>query len=157
MVPRLERGTYLVVTPSLGAHLLALVCAAAAGLGALLAMRHCVRATFFGAGAAQLGAQPAKVGGMSAGARHQSSSRPADLGAINVQRDTAGHGFYVLFLETGGGADVAGVGAGVAGIDAALKIILVHGSSFSFRSLVVHCESHVQCGRYGTCRPSAGR
>ena len=100
----------------------ALFCAAAAGLGALAAVLHRrMLLALLRARVADVGARFADHPGELAAAAHVAHGKPADCGAIDVERDAAGEHLDVLFAQAGSGAVVAGDGAGVAGIDAGLE------------------------------------
>ena len=107
-------------------HLLARLRTPTARRRTLLAMRHPMLGAFLATVPAHLRAQPAKRGRMLAAARHQARREPAYLGAIHVGGNAPCHHLDVFFLQARGRAMVAGVRAGIAGIDAALKIQGVH-------------------------------
>jgi len=102
-------------------HAVALLSAAAAGFGALLAVLVGVFSAFGPAGFAHLGAEVTHLTGEFAVAGHVIGRQGTYLGAVHVQPDAAGHHFYVFFLQAGGGAAVTGNGAGQAGVNAALE------------------------------------
>ena len=109
-------------------HPLASLGALAARRSTLLAMRHIVLPTLGGAAMAHLRAKAADVCGMFAAACEEAGGGPANLGAIEIERNTACHGFHVILLQAGRGAVVTRVGTGIAGVNTALEIGLVHES-----------------------------
>ncbi len=111
------------------AHTLAAgLLATAAGFGALLAMRGVGTVLFalVAAGLADFGALLQQVGGVLRAAGHEAGGQGADVGAIPVEANTAGHHFYILLAEAGGGAMLARGDAGVEGIEETL-VLSVHG------------------------------
>ena len=80
---------------------------------------------FLAARLAHLGAQLAKLLREDTAACHVPGCRPADGGAVHVERDASGHHLYVLLLQAGCGAVVAGIGAGVACLNAG-SVDLMH-------------------------------
>ena len=102
--------------------------AAAASLGALLAVLHVgtVLLALGGADAADFGALAHHVHGVLGAAGHEAGRDGADIGAVAVDADTAGHHFYVLLAEASGGAVLAGGDAGVEGVEEGL-VLGVHG------------------------------
>ena len=103
--------------------------AAAAGFGAVLAMLVFVLLAFRGAGVADLRAQAAHGGNLAGAAGHVGDGKVADLGAIHIGGDAVGHHFDVVLLKAGGRAMIAGDGAGLAGFDAGLVLLVAHGFS----------------------------
>jgi len=89
-------------------------------------MVHVVLAAFIGACLACLGTQSARGGGKIAAAGHQRRGGAAEQGAITVARDASGHWRDVGLLQAHCGAMVAGVGAGIAGVDTVLKTVGFH-------------------------------
>ena len=87
---------------------------ALAGVGAALAMLHCVLGALSGASLAYLGAKRAHCLHVDVAARNRRRSKAAHVGAFHVQRDAANHCFRVVLLETGAGALKAGGGTFVA-------------------------------------------
>ena len=113
----------------LGGHAGAAGCfAMAAGLGALLAVLHVGSVLFalIAAGFADFGAFFQQVRGMFRAPGHEAGREGADIGAIAVDADAAGHHFDIFFLQAGGGAVLAGGDAGIEGVEEGL-ILLVHG------------------------------
>ena len=102
--------------------------ATTAGFGALLAMRGVgtVLVALVATGLADFGALFQQVGGVLGAAGHEAGSQGADVGAVAVEADTAGHHFYVLLAEASGGAMLARGDAGVEGVEEAL-VLSVHG------------------------------
>lgn len=76
--------------------------------------------TLAGAGFADFGAQGAELGGMGAAPRHEACGKPADRRAVLVELDAAHHHGQLFFIETGGGAVIAGIRTGIAGGNAGL-------------------------------------
>ena len=101
-------------------HRATLVGAAPARDGALLAVVHRVLRALFAARLADVGAEPAQRAGELAAACHVAGGQPADRSAIHVERDASRHRLHVRLLQTGGGAMVAGDGAGVAAFGASI-------------------------------------
>jgi hypothetical protein len=64
-----------------------------------------------------LGAQDAKRNRTLAIPRHECSRQPADLRAIDIERDAPRHHFHRVFAQTRGGALIAGVRARIARLD----------------------------------------
>ncbi len=60
------------------------------------------------------------------GTGHEGSGHAAQVSAIAVQLDAIGHHLHVRFAQACGGAMFAFVGAGLAGLDAVI-VLLVHG------------------------------
>ena len=81
-----------------GGHLAALVGAATACLGTLLAMLHLVPGAFLTAFLADLGARRTDGLGRLACTAHGRGRELADLGAVDVERDAARHLLDVLLL-----------------------------------------------------------
>ena len=59
-------------------------------------------------------------------AGHEAGRNSADVGAVAVETDTAGHHFYVLLAEASGGAMLARGDASVEGVEEGL-VLSVHG------------------------------
>jgi len=108
------------------AHVAALLRAAAACRGAILAMLCLVAGTLVPAGFAEVGTQLAHLHCVLAGAAHELRGEPADRSALIVQCDTAGHHLGGRLLQAGRSAGVAGLGAFVASLNARLELILHH-------------------------------
>lgn len=102
--------------------------AAAAGLGALLAVLHVGTVLFalVATGLADFGALAQQVRGMLRAAGYQPGGQGAHVGAVTVEANTAGHHLYIVFLQAGGGAVLAGGNAGVEGVEEGL-VLGVHG------------------------------
>ena len=107
-------------------HLAALFCATPARLSTLLAMVRLVLGAFVAAKLANIRAELADLLGAFAAARHVRGGEPADCGAVDVERDAARHHLHVGLLKTSRGAVVAGIGAGVACVDAGLELLVCH-------------------------------
>jgi hypothetical protein len=105
-------------------HLAALLLAAAAGFGALLAMVHVVACAFFAAIPADLGAQRTSGPCMVAATGHKGHSQVADLGAVRVKPDASHQGFHVRLLQAARRAVIAGDRARMAGRDAVLVFLI---------------------------------
>src|SRR4051794_4125934 len=71
-------------------------------------------------------AHAAELGREFAAPGHEGGREPADGGAIDVERDAAGHHRHVLLLQTSRRATIAGVGASIACVDASLVGWVVH-------------------------------
>ena len=96
-----------------------------------MAMLHRMLAAFLAAGVTEVGAQAAEGRGHLAVARYEAGGHPAQLGAIDIERDTARHHLRGIFVQAGAGTAVAGIGAGVARVDARLvsgvhRVLLHH-------------------------------
>jgi hypothetical protein len=102
--------------------------AATAGLGALLTMLHVgsVLLTLVAAGFTYFGAFFQQMRGVLRAPSHEAGRDSADIGAVAVDADAAGHHFYVFFLEAGRGAMLAGGDTGVEGVEQGL-VLSVHG------------------------------
>ena len=105
-------------------HAAAFVRAAAAGLGAFLAVLGLMLAAFFAAGLAHIRARLANGGSELAAATHVGGSQAADLRAVHIKRNAARHHVDVLLPQARRSAVVAGDCAGMAGIDAGLKLLM---------------------------------
>lgn len=114
------------------AHAAALLCAAAAHVGAILAVLRFMLSALVSASLANLGAGLADRTGKLAAACHEASRKTANLGAVDIESNAVGHHFDVIFLQAGAGTCIAGGGASVAGVDAGLELIGSHGFSFMF-------------------------
>jgi len=112
-----------------GSHRATSLRAAAAGLRALLAVIHLVLRALCFARSADIRALPAKCSGELAAARHAGSGKPADLGAVHIQRNAARHHLDIVFGEACSRTVIAGPGACIAGIDAVLESFVSHGFS----------------------------
>lgn len=108
-------------------HAPAFIGASPASLGAFLAMLHLMSGAFVAAGFANFRACLAKQAGHFAAAGHISRSQAADLCAIHVEGNTAGHGFWIGFLQAGCRAMVAGCRTIVARFDTGLELLMRHG------------------------------
>ena len=86
-------------------------------------MVHLVLPALFGAGVAHVGALQAQRCCEAAAAGHEGCGGAADLGAIHIQGDTVRHHLYIVFLQAGGAAVVAGGRASVAGLDAGFDLV----------------------------------
>ena len=80
-------------------------------------MLHLVLGALVTARLADLGAKLAERSGEFAAPGHEGGSQATDLCAVHVECDAARHHLDVVFLQAGRRTHVAGVGAGVAGID----------------------------------------
>jgi len=101
--------------------------AAAAGLGALLAMLHVGSVLFalVAAGLAHFGAFAQQMCGVLRTTGQQPGRQGTDIGAIAVEANTASHHFDIVFLQAGGSAMLAGGDAGVEGVEEGF-ILSVH-------------------------------
>jgi len=101
--------------------------AAAAGLGAFLAMLHvCVLAALVAAGLADFGALAQQVRGVLRAASHVTGREGADVGTVAVEANAAHHHFHVVFLQAGSGAMLAGGDAGIESVEEGL-VLGMHG------------------------------
>jgi hypothetical protein len=110
------------------AHTLAAgLLAAAAGFGTLFTVLHvgAVLLAFRGADAANLGAFAHHVHGVLGAAGHKAGGNGADVSAVAVNADTAGHHLHILFTKAGSSTMFAGGDAGVEGVEKAL-VLSVH-------------------------------
>lgn len=89
-------------------------------------MFHMVLATFVGTRLANVSADAAYSLGLGTATRHIRSGQSANLCAIHVEGNAARHRLHVIFFEAGGRAKVTGIRAGVASVNAVLKVHLVH-------------------------------
>ena len=105
-------------------HSFALLGAALALVSAALAMLGIMLATFFSAGAANLGTHATDVGGEFRASRHQHGCGSANSGAIAIQPDTSRHHLHVLLTQAFSSAMRAFVGAVITSFDA-IQIFLV--------------------------------
>lgn len=108
-------------------HAPAFIGTSPASLGAFLAMAHLMSGAFVAAGFANFRACLAKQAGHFAAAGHISRSQAADLCAIHVEGNTAGHGFWIGFLQAGCRAMVASCRTIVARFDTGLELLMSHG------------------------------
>lgn len=92
-------------------------------------MRMLVLRALLAAGLADLCTELADLPGEFTASRHVGSGHPADGGAIDIERDAPRHHLDVVFLQASGRAVIAGVGAIVAGTDAACELFLSHGQA----------------------------
>ena len=93
--------------------------AAAASLGALFAMRH-VGAVLFAliaAGLADFSTLFQQMSRVLRAAGHEAGRQGTNIGTVAVELNTAGHHFYVLLTEAGGGAMLARGDAGIEGVE----------------------------------------
>lgn len=89
-----------------------------ASLRTFLTVSGFVFRAFVAACLANLRAKLANRFGEFAAASHVSRCHAANLCAIHIERDAARHHFYIVFLQAGGGAVIAGRCACITGIDA---------------------------------------
>ena len=107
-------------------HLVEFLRADVAGPSARLTVIHGVLGAFFAACLADLCAQFADLCHELASAGHEASGDSADRGAVHVERNAPGHHVCVGFPQAGDRAVVAGIGAGIAGVDAGLIHLVLH-------------------------------
>lgn len=74
-----------------------------------------------GACLADIGAKLTDSTGKPAAARHHTCSHAADLGAFNVQSNTASHLCNLRLLQASRGAVIAGIGASLTCLNAVLE------------------------------------
>src|SRR5690606_15406444 len=110
--PRLARTS--------GRHALAFLGAGVTGPRARLAMLVFMASALVGAGAARLRAYLAQGGRLLAVAEHERGAQPAQVRAITIQLNTAGHHRHILFAQAGGGATLAGFGTTNTSLDTGL-------------------------------------
>nr|WP_262892238.1 hypothetical protein [Mucilaginibacter glaciei] len=91
---------------------------------AFLAVFHIMFIAFFSAGFAGIGANPAQLHTVVASQAHEFGSRAANRRAFEVEADTFGHHFYILFTEAGNCTMVAGDCTGQAGCYTVLKFLM---------------------------------
>lgn len=111
-------------------HAAALFGATAAGLGAFAAVLHGgVLLAFLRARFADIGAGFADHSGKLAAASHVADRKATDCSTVEVKLDAACKHLDVLLPQAGRGTMVAGEGAGVAGVNAGLELLVWHRSS----------------------------
>jgi len=93
-----QAGTSGRVTSS-ARHLFALLRAGLASSGACLTVIHGVFGAFFAACLADLRAKLADLRRELTSAGHEASGKPANRGAVHVQRNASGHHVRVCFLQ----------------------------------------------------------
>ena len=101
--------------------------ASPAGPSARLTVIHGVLGAFFAACLAELRAQPANLRHELTSASHEGSGDPADRGAVHDERNAPGLHVCIGFPQAGDRPVVAGIGAGIAGVDAGLIHLVLHG------------------------------
>jgi len=106
-------------------HAPALIGTPAAGGGTILAVLHLMLCAFVGAHVADRRARIANRFCSFATPCHHRCGRPAQLRAIDIERNAAGHHLDVVFLQASRGAHVARIGAIVTGFDTGF-VLLVH-------------------------------
>jgi hypothetical protein len=102
-----------------------------ARISTALAMLDLMLSAFFATRPADIGADLTDFSSEVGTTRHECRSSEADLRAISVQLDTAGHHLHVFFLQACGRAMLAFHSAVVAGLDTALIFLVCH-NVFSF-------------------------
>ena len=75
-------------------------------------------------GFADFGALPQQVLAVNRAAGYQAGGKGADVGAVAVEADAGYHHFYVLLLEAGGSAPLAGGNAGIEGVEQTLMLVV---------------------------------
>jgi hypothetical protein len=102
--------------------------AATAGFGALFTVLHMGTVLFalVAAGLADFSALLQQVLGVLRAAGHKAGRQGADVSAVPVETNTAGHHFHIVFLEAGRGAMFAGGNAGIEGVEQGL-VLRMHG------------------------------
>ncbi len=120
------------VEPDAGAsggrrHAAALLSAISTLPGALLAVLRLVLLALGRAGVTNHGAHLADLASEAGIARKKRRGETTDGGALSVEPDAFAHHLDPLFAQTGGGAMVASVGAGVTGGEAARILGMGHG------------------------------
>jgi hypothetical protein len=123
-------GVMGLVLPAAGRHFrhaAALLRATPARFGARLAMVHVVPGAFRSTSLAHLRAGLAHRGSKLAAASHVTRRQAADLGAVDVESNASGHRLGIGFGEARGSAVIAGEGALVARLDAAMESLMGHG------------------------------
>jgi hypothetical protein len=100
---------------------------AAAGVSALLTMLHvAVLGALIPTGFADFGALAQQVLTVDGATGYQARGEGTDVGAVAVEADAGYHHFYVLLLQAGGSAPLAGGDAGIEGVEQTLMLV-VHG------------------------------
>jgi hypothetical protein len=107
-------------------HAAAFFRTAIAGVGAPLTMIGLVHSACNPTGLANRRTRSADFSGKPRPPAHESSSEPADLGAILIQSDAFRHAFHVALLEARFVTMFALLGAIDAGVDAAFKFFVGH-------------------------------
>ena len=107
-------------------HVAALLRATPTHIGAIPAVLRLVFSALISACIAYFGTCLTDRTGQPTAASHITRSHAADLGTVDVERDTFCHHFYVVLLQTCAGAGIASRGAGIAGLYAGLKLITIH-------------------------------
>jgi len=94
-----------------------------ASISALLAMLHmAVLGALIATGFADFGALLQQVRGVLGATGHEAGREGADVGAVAVELNAAGHHFHVLLAEASGGAMLAGGDAGMEGVEQGLSL-----------------------------------
>lgn len=101
--------------------------ARAAGFGAFLAMVGFVFGALGAAVIADFGAKSADVRGKFGTSGHLAGGERAKVGATTIKLDAAGHHVDIGFAKAGGGAAFTGFAASVAGLDAVVERVVMHG------------------------------
>ncbi len=128
---------WLVVGHLSDTHFAACFGACLAGFSTTGAMLIVVLAALLGALIADLGAQGTEFMGdavtdLAIGTRHEGCRHSAEVSAVAVQLDAIGHHFHIGLLQASCGAMFAFVGAGLAGLDAVV-VLLMHGVGVVWR------------------------
>src|SRR5690625_2840650 len=111
----------------LGCHFATLLCTAPTSFRALATVLHLrVLLTLSATGLAHLCTDATKCCRQLTVSRHRTRCQLADLSAVDVEGDTAGHRFRITLLQTGHSAGVAGLGTGITGVDTGAKLLGRH-------------------------------
>jgi hypothetical protein len=104
----------------------ALLSAGPTRFGACLAVGHVMPGAFLRAGKAYVGADGANCAVVGATACHEAQGKPAQLGAVQVERNATRHEAWVRLLQATDGAMIAGDCTCVTGLDARQMIVMSH-------------------------------
>jgi hypothetical protein len=111
--------------PSCG-HAAAFLRAAAADFGAGLAVCGRMFGAFTAAGIADLGTQGAYRFGKLAASCHEGGGETADVGAVQIELNTAQHHLHLVFLQARRSTMAAGGGTLITGIYTGLELLMRH-------------------------------
>lgn len=96
---------------------------------ALLAMARFMFRTLVATGLANISAKRADLRSELTVAGHKGRRHPANIRAVQIERNAPGHLFYIVFPETGSCAVVASRRALITGFDTGCILVMCHGSA----------------------------